>query len=349
MTNTWMTRTSDLRPLLGLLVSARAHDQGRAVPPVPPPGRARPSPTHSRPASGAGRALRPAHSGPRGPHSGRNLLSWRLVGEVLVYTSRRLDPPMHSTDRFILVTIAEEIRDPHRRCTPGSGVLAEKVGLSRIGLRRALQRLAKRGLEVRVPLMIGADGRAVFAVPGQLQTYRIPPLLDSSSQVRQGGTQVPPGGTQVPPGGTPGAARQHLEGVPSPFSLNPLPPPVDDEPSPAVVDELVRVVVGTLRGKAPTPGQQQLRRECSRLARLQWTPAQLQAVIEGHDWTGARAGAVITHLRRLQAPSAAPELAPDRPDWCGGCDQTTRLLTDVHSGLPRRCPTCHPLTHRKDA
>ena len=72
-------------------------------------------------------------------------MSWRLVGEVLAYTSKRLDPPMHPTDRLILVTIAEEARDPERRCTPGPGVLAGRVGLIGRGLRKACQRLPVSG------------------------------------------------------------------------------------------------------------------------------------------------------------------------------------------------------------
>jgi hypothetical protein len=110
------------------------------------------------------------------------------------------------------------------------------------------------------------------------------------------------------------------------------------------------VVVGAIKGKAPTPGRAVLRRELSRLARLQWSAAQLHAVFEGHDWRGARAGAVISHLRQLQSPSsAAQETAQDRPEWCGACDRATRLLEDPQTHVPRRCPTCHPKSSRKDS
>jgi hypothetical protein len=308
-------------------------------------------------------------------------LSWKLVGEVLAFTSRQLD--LHPRDRLILLTIAEEARDPGRSCSPGPGVLAGRVGLSGRGLRKAMQRLSRRGLEVRVPVMVGADGRPVFAVPGRLQVYRVPPLPVASSLVAVGGTGVPPdgtpgppAGTQGPPAGTQGPPDDPSEGhhatpsgppddpsggglaatagaatptrgeTPSPLALSPSTPNPLREVDDAHVDELERVVVGAIKGKASIPGRTTLRRECSRLARLQWTPVQLQAVVEGHDWTGAGAGAVITFLRQLQAPGTALNAVQDRPAWCGRCNETTRLLESPQGGV-QRCPTCHPLT-RKD-
>ena len=39
-------------------------------------------------------------------------------------------------------------------------------------------------------------------------------------------------------------------------------------------------------------------------------------------------------------------LVPDRPPWCGSCEEHTRLL-DVPGAPVVRCPACHPLAHRK--
>jgi hypothetical protein len=33
-----------------------------------------------------------------------------------------------------------------------------------------------------------------------------------------------------------------------------------------------------------------------------------------------------------------------KPDWCGACDEQTRLLEVVYNGSIARCPACHPLT-----
>ena len=72
----------------------------------------------------------------------------------------------------------------------------------------------------------------------------------------------------------------------------------------------------------------------------------MDRAIRGHDWTGARSGAVVALVRALadEGPGAAPSARQDRPDWCGRCDETTRMVTDPETGAqPRRCEHCHPL------
>jgi hypothetical protein len=32
-----------------------------------------------------------------------------------------------------------------------------------------------------------------------------------------------------------------------------------------------------------------------------------------------------------------------KPPWCGACDETTRQWENPDTGLPMRCPACHPL------
>lgn len=41
-------------------------------------------------------------------------------------------------------------------------------------------------------------------------------------------------------------------------------------------------------------------------------------------------------------------VVPDRPTWCGTCDERTRLL-DVPGAPVARCPVCHPLESRRPA
>jgi hypothetical protein len=107
------------------------------------------------------------------------------------------------------------------------------------------------------------------------------------------------------------------------------------------------VVGEALAGRAPTPAARNLRKECRRLVDQGWTPEELDAVIDGNDWGGARAGAVLQFIRDLRARPLlrGARAAPGRPDWCGACDEVTRLLTDPETGAqPRRCPVCHPLS-----
>jgi hypothetical protein len=45
---------------------------------------------------------------------------------------------------------------------------------------------------------------------------------------------------------------------------------------------------------------------------------------------------------RPKAAPATPQAAA-RPEWCGSCDSTTRLID--HGSYVARCPRCHPLGH----
>lgn len=156
-----------------------------------------------------------------------------------------------------------------------------------------------------------------------------------------------------PPDGSP-PARKPPAGKPPVIEKNerekketPPPTPAVDELAEARAEGLRRVVVEEIQGKAPEPGTTVLRTACRRLHADGWTKEQLAAAIRAHDWTGARAGAVVAYLRGLttddQAAGAARERARKRPDWCGRCDETTRLSEDPQNGRQRRCPDCHPL------
>lgn len=102
-----------------------------------------------------------------------------LVSEVMNYVT---GTDLTVAERYILATIAEQAnaktRQAWQETAPGKRrwVLAERVGLSETGLRTALQRLAKRGLECRVPLGTDSKGRAFYAVHGRQTTYQVPVL-----------------------------------------------------------------------------------------------------------------------------------------------------------------------------
>lgn len=102
-----------------------------------------------------------------------------LVSEVMAYVTGTDITP---AERYILAAIAEQAnavsRQAWQETAPGKRrwVLAERVGLSETGLRTALQRLAKRGLECRVPLGTDSKGRAFYAVHGRQTTYQVPAL-----------------------------------------------------------------------------------------------------------------------------------------------------------------------------
>lgn len=124
---------------------------------------------------------------------------------------------------------------------------------------------------------------------------------------------------------------------------NPPPPTPSRATTPPAVDALVGVVRSALPRTTPPPGRPVLVRECTRLASLGWTPDRLRVELTGHDWTGARSGAVVVLLRGLDVPEARREPGQERPDWCGRCEETTRMDREPQTGLQRRCPSCHPL------
>lgn len=148
-------------------------------------------------------------------------------------------------------------------------------------------------------------------------------------------TRTPGEGT---PENRPSSLGESMQGV------TPPPAPARRSPSPEV-EALVGVVRRALPRTTPPPGLPTLRRACADAVDAGWTPAAMDRAIRGHDWTGARSGAVVALVRALaeEGPTAAPTDAQDRPDWCGRCDETTRMLTDPETGAQARCGRCHPL------
>jgi hypothetical protein len=172
----------------------------------------------------------------------------RKGGPVAVLHVNRVKAFLRSTDaegitpaeRLVLLLIAEGIyTDRSDVSNRDDWNLGELVGLGH--LKRILQRLARRGLEVRVAQGVTAGGRPMYAFQGRQVVYRLPdrvlqvgtPVPPSSPQ---GGTGVPSQGTGVPSQGT--AVPSQGTGVPpSPDTQNPRPPEgVSGEGSPMTED-----------------------------------------------------------------------------------------------------------------
>jgi hypothetical protein len=145
-----------------------------------------------------------------------------------------------SAERLILLAIAENIRDgdPKRETWPGFTValLRKRTGLTDETRKKALQRLARRGLEVRIPIDVGDDGRPVFAVPGKQTRYRLPALKPGGNEVHPPEERVeafPPseaeGWNDFPPKGGTGSRQAGTDSPPTPHpSKN---PPQESAPS----------------------------------------------------------------------------------------------------------------------
>jgi hypothetical protein len=159
-------------------------------------------------------------------------MAYELVAEVLDHAPSDLTP----AERLVMVVIAEYVHTEDykrgiRSTSRPAADIGRRAGLRKEGLKEALQRLARRKLDVRTPLAIGRDGRPVYALPGKSGTYEIPelpapadcfcdackkaiPMLGlihkggpqpplanhkGGPQPRLGGATAPPGGATAPP------------------------------------------------------------------------------------------------------------------------------------------------------
>jgi len=111
----------------------------------------------------------------------------RLIREVLDHAPADLTP----AERLLLVVLAENANDTTREAWPGMDVLAHRTGLTPDGVSKVLFRLARRGLEVRVPLCTDRRGRLVFAVRGRRTTYRLPGFHEREVPTRDSKATAP--------------------------------------------------------------------------------------------------------------------------------------------------------------
>lgn len=68
-------------------------------------------------------------------------------------------------------------------------------------------------------------------------------------------------------------------------------------------------------------------------------PDLLRRLTGGADSEHSPVDAVVRRLERFPLPKGTPP--PERPAWCGECDEHTRQR-ETTEGDPYRCPRCHP-------
>lgn len=150
-------------------------------------------------------------------------MAYELVEEVLDHAPADLS----GTEVLLLVGIAEQARKPSRMADIPTADLARRVRVEPESLKKVIQRLSKRGIDVRLVIGIDKIGRPIYAVPGRVSTYVLPlfpapencpchrcvkgvpsSLLQTKEgrqsrqagrQSRQGGYLSRQGGTTVPP------------------------------------------------------------------------------------------------------------------------------------------------------
>ncbi|MFI9244195.1 hypothetical protein ACIGXF_16760 [Streptomyces sp. NPDC053086] len=296
----------------------------------------------------------------------------KRVVAVLLHAPADLTP----AERMVLVAIGENVRDgdPTRLTWPDFNVhtLAERTGLTGTGtLKAALQRLGKRGLEVRVPITTDKNGRPVYALPGKQCRYRFP-ILEGENSVspseREGENTVSPGENTVSPMGRTQSRQAGTGSPPTPPPSSP--PPLSVPADPAAPSEL-------------TQRRQQQERELAEAADFleslpsPWTVGPRTATAMAVDlldmtrrqgWDldddltakltekpeGVRNHHQILRIRIGDLPrrikKSAPKPSAPLPPWCGECadgapaaerEGRLRLVYD-DQGNGHPCPKCHP-------
>ncbi|MEW1846247.1 hypothetical protein AB0392_50535 [Nonomuraea angiospora] len=121
-------------------------------------------------------------------------MSARLFGEVAAWLESPAADGMTQSERLVLLLIAERAKDTTRRMLSfrtdrrddGTKItltelLQARAGLTPRGLADTVQRLSKRGLEVRVPVGKDKNGVIMFARRGHATDYILPDLPASVS------------------------------------------------------------------------------------------------------------------------------------------------------------------------
>lgn len=111
-----------------------------------------------------------------------------------------LPPACTPAERLVALKIADTARRDTHVSLVSKAELCALTGLSEDGLKKALQRLLRNGLEFRVSRGKGSDGRPVYARNGEEIEYRVPfpDEFAAAHRLTLGGTTVPPNGTGPP-------------------------------------------------------------------------------------------------------------------------------------------------------
>jgi hypothetical protein len=112
----------------------------------------------------------------------------RLMGYKLRREVRDALPPglLTSAERLLVLEIADQCRDTTRECFPGTEALIRLTDLSERSIQELLNRIAKKWIELRVPLGKGKQGQPYYSHAGRRITYRFPPLAISEATTDPG-------------------------------------------------------------------------------------------------------------------------------------------------------------------
>jgi len=97
-------------------------------------------------------------------------MGYELYRHVLSHAPAEID----AAARLVLAVIADDAHEKTRKSYLGMDLLSHRTGLLPDAVGKALRRLAKAGIEIRVPVAADKNGKPVFAMKGHRTVYLIP-------------------------------------------------------------------------------------------------------------------------------------------------------------------------------
>lgn len=289
-------------------------------------------------------------------------MGFRTVDDVLDNAPEDLTP----AERLVLAVLAGYADDGTRECWPGREHLLRRTGLKEDSLRRVFQRLAKRGLDPRVPIGVDKSGRLVFAHEGARTKYRIPkfatewrddnpatrPEEGSASRLSdvRGGTVVPQRRDESPSEAGPPSPPNHQE--PSRTSLSSdAAEPEPREPRTAPSSE--RETIATRQQPTPLTAAQRAVRaartvaEADEPAFIAWVNGKYQPRSPGWWRTTATDLPELADLWRAEQSNAPTPQSAGRqlPPVCARCEAdhpAARFNANFRFHKDEPCTACHP-------
>jgi hypothetical protein len=253
------------------------------------------------------------------------------------------DPKLTFGELRVLVAVLEEVTLwSKRHDTISRARIAELAGVSERTVTTVLRRFDRDGILTYIAGAGRGHRSRVFMaadpVKGEAQDFPV-------SEPRKGEAQ---------------GRKRRSPGLPAPEERENLLPPTPhvDEPTtsttdqPEEEDEITRQAADALLEALPVT----VRRH-ARPTRRRWQPAlaaclaagwaldRLIAHVTAESWDGARSPvAVLRHrLDELRHTDPSIDAPPERPPWCGHCDERTRQV-ELDDSTMRRCASCNPHT-----
>jgi hypothetical protein len=245
--------------------------------------------------------------------------------------------PTSGNERLVLLALADACsRDDGSGCWPAARTIAAKANISDRTVRRVIARLEADG---RL-LVHRGGGRAgstnsytvVMAVhsPGHIVT---PDITTGVTPVSGEGCHPCPGTPDTAVSPDPPENHQRTTTDPARDAAS------GDDNAAEEIEEFFTALGA--RWLLTVRQRQRLSPAVRAAVASGWTLAGL-ARFAGANPEGVRSPYAVLRSRlspgELPLPPAPP---PDRPPWCGSCDEHTRHITTPEG--PARCPACHPL------